>query len=219
MVRDPAQSEAPPVRDPTSLHDHSDVHTVDELHKQGHRPPCQHCNCGNSTVFCTVVTQTPVVVQQRASQPCPRTTPVRSHRSSAQFGLWEHASSKRPKRRPAQQGHRSLCQSTATAPTQQFSALTTPSTNRWTQRACQRLCPRLQTRLCMSTGTMTIDELHEEDIDRRIPVLISSPRGWARLGEQFRPRVRAQLRTFFRTGKSAKNPYKSLICIVTQTTR
>ena len=25
--------------------------TVDELHKQGHRPPCQHCNCGASTVF------------------------------------------------------------------------------------------------------------------------------------------------------------------------
>ena len=41
--------------------------TVDELHKQGHRPPCQHCNCGNSTVFCTVVTQAHVVVQQRAS--------------------------------------------------------------------------------------------------------------------------------------------------------
>ena len=53
---------------------------------------------------------------------------------------------------------------------------------------------------------------------RSIVVLISSPRGWARLGEQFRPRVRAQLRTFFRTGKSAKNPCKILICIVTQTT-
>ena len=26
---------------------------------------------------------------------------------------------------------------------------------------------------------------------------LSSPRGWARLGEQFRPRVRSQLRTFF----------------------
>ena len=30
--------------------------TVDELHEQGHQPPCQHSNCGNSTVFCTVVT-------------------------------------------------------------------------------------------------------------------------------------------------------------------
>ena len=62
--------------------------TVDELRKQGHRPPCQHSNCGNSTVFCTVVTQAPVAVQQRASQPCPRTTPVGSRRSSAQFALW-----------------------------------------------------------------------------------------------------------------------------------
>ena len=66
--------------------------TVDELHKQGHRPLCQHCNCGNSTVFCTVITQTPVVVQQRASQPCPRTPLVGSRRSSAQFALWEHVS-------------------------------------------------------------------------------------------------------------------------------
>ena len=50
---------------------------------------------------------------------------------------------------------------------------------------------------------------------RSIPVLISSSRGWARLGEQFR----AQLRTFFRTGKSAKKPCKILIRNVMQTTR
>ena len=47
----------------------------------------ESCNCGTSTVFCTVVTQAPVVVQQRASQPCPRTAPVGSRRSSAQFAL------------------------------------------------------------------------------------------------------------------------------------
>ena len=45
----------------------------------------ENCNCGTSTVFCTVVTQAPVVVQQRASQPCPRTAPAGSRRSSAQF--------------------------------------------------------------------------------------------------------------------------------------
>ena len=64
--------------------------TVDELHKQGHRPPCQHCNCRDSTVFCTDETQAPVVVQQRASQTCPRTTPMGSRRSSAQFALCEN---------------------------------------------------------------------------------------------------------------------------------
>ena len=36
--------------------------------------------------------------------------------------------------------------------------------------------------------------------------LMSAQRGWARLGEQFRPRVRAQLRTFFNSGKSPKKP-------------
>ena len=40
----------------------------------------ENCNCGTSTVFCTVVTQAPVVVQQRASQPCPRTAPVEQPR-------------------------------------------------------------------------------------------------------------------------------------------
>ena len=34
----------------------------------------------------------PVVIQQRASQPCPRTTPVGSRWSSVQFALWEHVS-------------------------------------------------------------------------------------------------------------------------------
>ena len=28
--------------------------TVGEVRQQGHRPPCQHCNCGTSTVFCSV---------------------------------------------------------------------------------------------------------------------------------------------------------------------
>ena len=50
----------------------------------------ENCNCGTSTVFCTVVTQAPVVVQQRASRPSPRTAPVGSRRSSEQFVLWVH---------------------------------------------------------------------------------------------------------------------------------
>ena len=42
---------------------------------------------------------------------------------------------------------------------------------------------------------------------------LSSPRGWARLGEQFRPRVRSNLRTFFLIlGKSAKNHFTKPIC-------
>ena len=36
---------------------------------------------------------------------------------------------------------------------------------------------------------------------------MSSPRGWARLGEQFRPRVRTQLRTFFLLGKVRKKTF------------
>ena len=50
------------------------------------------CACGTFTVLCTVRVQAPVVVQQRASQPCPRAPPVGSRRSSAQFALWEHVS-------------------------------------------------------------------------------------------------------------------------------
>ena len=129
--------------------------TVDELRRQGHRPPCQHSNCGNSTVFCTVGT--------RAPQPCPRTAPVGSHRSSAQFALWDHASSKRSIRRPAQQGHRSPGQSTVTVDTTVFCSV---HPKHQSLDASQRLCPRLQIRHCMSTGTsITIDELREEDID------------------------------------------------------
>ena len=41
---------------------------------------------------------------------------------------------------------------------------------------------------------------------RPISAHTSSPRGWARLGEQFRPRVRTQLRTFFRRGQVRKTP-------------
>ena len=43
---------------------------------------------------------------------------------------------------------------------------------------------------------------------------MSSPRGWARLGEQCRPRVRSQLRTLKKKknwGKSAKTPFTRLI--------
>ena len=40
---------------------------------------------------------------------------------------------------------------------------------------------------------------------------LSSRRGWARLGEQFLPRERSQVRTFFRMGKSAKTPFTRLI--------
>ena len=36
------------------------------------------------TVFCTVITQAPVVVQQRASQPCPRTTAQQGHQPNCQ---------------------------------------------------------------------------------------------------------------------------------------
>ena len=45
---------------------------------------------------------------------------------------------------------------------------------------------------------------------------LSRRRGWARLGEQFLPRVRTQRRTSFLSGKSAKNP---LICRTRQTGR
>ena len=37
-----------------------------------------------------------------------------------------------------------------------------------------------------------------------ISLLMSAQRGWARLGEQFRPRVRAQLRTFFNSGEKVR---------------
>ena len=41
--------------------------------------------------------------------------------------------------------------------------------------------------------------------------LMSAQRGWARLGEQFRPRVRAQLRTFEKIGeKCEKKPFTSV---------
>ena len=43
-----------------------------------------------------------------------------------------------------------------------------------------------------------------QKLHSRQRVHMSCRRGWARLGEQFRPRVRAQLRTFFKLGKSAK---------------
>ena len=35
----------------TSLQDHRDVHTVDELHEQGHRPPCQSTATAESPQF------------------------------------------------------------------------------------------------------------------------------------------------------------------------
>ena len=62
---------------------------------------------------------------------------------------------------------------------------------------------------CTTTACQQLSTKTARSSPWSIRVLISSPRGWARLGEQFRPRVRAQLRTFFRTGKSAKNPVKS----------
>ena len=59
----------------------------------------------------------------------------------------------------------------------------------------------------VSLARVAVLELHRLD-----GVLqLSSWRGWARLGEQCRPRVRSQLRTFFRTGKSAKKPFTRLI--------
>ena len=57
-------------------------------------------------------------------------------------------------------------------------------------------------------ASVAIPELHPLDGNLQL----SSRRGWARLGEQFRPRVRAQLRNFFILGKSAKNPFARLIC-------
>ena len=58
--------------------------------------------------------------------------------------------------------------------------------------------------------------MHGVDADPDVvainPVIhMSSRRGWARLGEQFRPRVRAHLRTFFPPGKSAKKPLETLL--------
>ena len=46
-----------------------------------------------------------------------------------------------------------------------------------------------------------------------LPELVgmSCPRGWARLGEQFRPQARTNLRTFFRRGKVLKTPWLSLL--------
>ena len=49
-----------------------------------------------------------------------------------------------------------------------------------------------------------LDRDSEQDLHLLLP--LSSRRGWARPGEQFRPRVRAQVRTFFVLGKSAKKP-------------
>ena len=221
--------------------------TVDELHKQGHRPPWQHCNCGNSTVFCTVGTQAPVLVQQRASQPCPRTTPVGSCRSSAQYALWEHASSKRSNRRPAQQRHRSPGQSTATADTTVFCSVNPKHQSLDATGMSTTVSKTANTSLREHRDVHPVDELHEGNIDhpdmhnnghvnncvqeldtqsprrrrgspRSIAILISSPRGWARLGRQFRPRVRAQLR-IFSNGEKCEKPCKILICIVTQTPR
>ena len=56
---------------------------------------------------------------------------------------------------------------------------------------------------------------------RRRPnrVHISSRRGRSKVRTQFRPRVRTQRRTFFRTGKSAKTPLNSIIGIVKQAAR
>ena len=56
-------------------------------------------------------------------------------------------------------------------------------------------------------ASVAIPELHPLDGDLQL----SSRRGWARLGEQCRPRVRSHLRTFFILGKSAKNPFTRLI--------
>ena len=139
--------------------------TVDELRKQGHRPPCQHSNCGNSTVFCTFVTQAPVAVQQRASQPWPRTTPVGSRRSSAQFALWEHASSRRSIRRRAQQGHRSPGQSTVTADTTVFCSVNPKHRSLDAKGMSTTVSKTVNTSLYEHRDIHPVDELHEENID------------------------------------------------------
>ena len=62
----------------TSLHEHRDVHNVDDLRQQ-----TSTCNCGNSTVFCTVNTPSTSRWTQRAcKQPCPglQTTSLHEHR-------------------------------------------------------------------------------------------------------------------------------------------
>ena len=46
----------------------------DDLHNRDIVSLSERCNCGTSSVFCSVKPNTPVVVQQRACQrPCPRT--------------------------------------------------------------------------------------------------------------------------------------------------
>ena len=91
--------------------------------------------------------------------------------------LWRCTESEAPPERDPsddlhEQGHRSPYQSSATAGPPQFSALTTPSTSRWTQRACQRLCPRLQARRCKITGTSTPSmSCTNKDIDHLVRAL------------------------------------------------
>ena len=67
----------------------------------------KYCNCGTSTVFCTLNSTAPVVAHQRACErPCPSWTAT--------------------PRLPAQQGHRPPCPRTATVGTPRFSALSGP---------------------------------------------------------------------------------------------
>ena len=51
-------------------------------------------------------------------------------------------------------------------------------------------------------ASMAFTKPHPLDGDLQL----SSRRGWARLGEQFRPRVRSQLRTFFIFGEKCEKP-------------
>ena len=212
--------------------------TVDELHKQGHRPPSQYCNCGDATVFCTDVTQAPVVVQQRATQPCPKNntcgiSPVFCTVCTVGTRLEQEIQSTTCTTRTRTPG-----QSTATVDTTVICSVDPKHQSLDITGMSTTVSKAANTSLHEHRDVHPVDELHEGNIDhpdmhnnghvnncvqeldtqsprrrrgspRSIVVLMSSPRGRARLGEQFRPRVRAQLRTFFDRGKSAKNPVKS----------
>ena len=67
-----------------------------------------------------------------------------------------------------------------------------------------QVLPKSTPRSVQTHPRMTIGVHHRSALI--ISHLMSAQRGWARLGEQFRARVRTQLRTFFDPGKSPKNP-------------
>ena len=94
-----------------------------------------------------------------------------------------------------------------------------------TKRACQHPRPRTRhPKVHQAVKDLLELPLHDHrDVTTSpwsIPVLISSPM-WDGLdsGSSSDPECEPNFALFFRTGKSSKNQCKSLICIVTQTTR